>query len=43
MRTWFAVDVPKFYAPITSLLSLTGDRMEWQGLKTLEQLKREKE
>jgi ribosome biogenesis protein BMS1 len=42
MRTWFAVDVPKFYAPITSLLSLTSDRMEWQGLKTLGQLKREK-
>lgn len=42
MRTWFAVDVPKFYAPITSLLSKPIDRIEWQGLKTLGQLKREK-
>ena len=42
MRTWFAVDVPKFYVPITSLLSLPSERSQWEGLKTLGQLKREK-
>jgi hypothetical protein len=34
--------VPKFYALITSLLVPTNERSEWEGLKTLGQLKREK-
>jgi ribosome biogenesis protein BMS1 len=40
MRTWYGLDVPKFYAPITSLLS--NDKAQWEGMKTLGQLKREK-
>lgn len=41
-RTWFKVDVPRFYAPITSLLLPAEDKSQWQGMKTVGQLKREK-
>lgn len=41
-RTWFKVDVPRFYAPITSLLLSPEEKTKWQGMKTLGQLKREK-
>lgn len=41
-RTWFKVDVPKFYAPVTSLLLSPGNKNHWQGMKTVGQLKREK-
>lgn len=40
-RTWFRVDVPKFYAPVTSLLLPMDKKLHWQGMKTLGQLKRE--
>lgn len=42
MRTWYPVDVPKFYTPVTTLLSTKSEKAEWYGLKTLGQLKREK-
>lgn len=41
-RTWFKVDVPKFYAPVASLLLSVEQKTKWQGMKTLGQLKREK-
>jgi ribosome biogenesis protein BMS1 len=41
MRTWYPVDVPKFYTPVTTLLSTRSEKSQWQGLKTLGQLKRE--
>lgn len=41
-RTWFRVDVPKFYAPVTSLLLSDEQKNQWQGMKTVGQLKREK-
>ncbi|XP_064544678.1 ribosome biogenesis protein BMS1 homolog [Drosophila montana] len=41
-RTWFRVDVPRFYAPITSLLLPPEQKSQWQGMKTLGQLKRER-
>ncbi|XP_055843256.1 ribosome biogenesis protein BMS1 homolog [Episyrphus balteatus] len=40
-RTWFRVDVPRFYAPVTSLLLSLDKKQHWQGMKTLGQLKRE--
>ena len=40
-RTWFRVDVPKFYAPVTSLLLPPNEKTQWQGMKTMGQLKRE--
>ncbi|XP_037939810.1 ribosome biogenesis protein bms1 isoform X2 [Teleopsis dalmanni] len=42
-RTWFRVDVPRFYAPVTSLLLCGEEKLQWQGMKTLGQLKRERE
>ena len=41
-RTWFKVHVPTFYAPVTNLLLPTDQKSEWRGMKTLGQLKREK-
>jgi ribosome biogenesis protein BMS1 len=41
-RTWFKVDVPQFYAPITNMLLPVGGKSQWQGMKTLGQLKRER-
>lgn len=42
-RTWFRVDVPQFYTPVTSLLLPLDKKTQWQGMKTLGQLKREKQ
>lgn len=41
-RTWFKVDVTKFYAPVVNLLLPPGNKNAWQGMKTKGQLKREK-
>lgn len=41
-RTWFKVDIPQFYAPVTTMLLPLDAKSEWQGMKTLGQLKREK-
>lgn len=40
-RTWYKVDVPKFYNPVTSLLLPKESKTQWQGMKTTGQLKRE--
>ncbi|XP_078040223.1 ribosome biogenesis protein BMS1 homolog isoform X2 [Augochlora pura] len=40
-RTWYKVDVPKFYNPVTSLLLPADEKNRWQGMKTTGQLKRE--
>ncbi|XP_058829957.1 ribosome biogenesis protein BMS1 homolog [Topomyia yanbarensis] len=41
-RTWFKVNVPNFYAPVTNLLLPPEKKAKWVGMKTLGQLKREK-
>lgn len=41
-RTWFKVDVPKFYAPVTNLLLPDTEKNQWTGMKTVAQLKRER-
>ncbi|CAH0399653.1 unnamed protein product [Chilo suppressalis] len=41
-RTWFKVDVTKFYAPVVNLLLPLGAKNAWQGMKTKGQLKRER-
>nr|CAD7446822.1 unnamed protein product [Timema bartmani] len=41
-RTWYQVDIPKFYTPVTSLLLPSEQKSLWQGMKTQGQLKREK-
>ena len=42
VRTWFRVDVPEFYTPITSLLLPLDAKNTWLGMKTLGQIKRER-
>ncbi|XP_013412523.1 ribosome biogenesis protein BMS1 homolog isoform X2 [Lingula anatina] len=42
VRTWYRVEVPKFYNPLTTLLFPLQQRSQWEGMKTLGQLKREK-
>ncbi|XP_072932447.1 ribosome biogenesis protein BMS1 homolog [Epargyreus clarus] len=42
-RTWFKVDVTKFYAPVVNLLLPVGSKNAWQGMKTKGQLKRERD
>ena len=42
LRSWFAVDVAKFYTPITNLLkNLFDENKKWTGLKRLGELKKE--
>lgn len=41
-RTWFKVDVQKFYAPVTTLLLPENEKNQWIGMKTVGELKREK-
>ncbi|XP_034238787.1 ribosome biogenesis protein BMS1 homolog isoform X2 [Thrips palmi] len=41
-RTWYKVDVPQLYNPVTSLLLPPEKKNEWQGMKTTGQLKRER-
>ncbi|XP_020289704.1 ribosome biogenesis protein BMS1 homolog [Pseudomyrmex gracilis] len=40
-RTWYKVDVPRFYNPVTSLLLPPAEKNHWRGMKTTGQLKRE--
>ncbi|KAJ9582397.1 hypothetical protein L9F63_003250, partial [Diploptera punctata] len=41
-RTWYRVEVPKLYNPVTSLLLPPEQKNLWRGMKTVGQLKREK-
>lgn len=41
-RTWFKVDIAQFYAPVTNMLLPMNSKSQWQGMKTMGQLKREK-
>ncbi|EDS44572.1 ribosome biogenesis protein [Culex quinquefasciatus] len=42
-RTWFKVTVPNFYAPVTNLLLPPQKKAKWVGMKTLGQLKKDKD
>ena len=42
VRTWYPVQVPEFYNPVTSLLLPPAEKNQWQGMKTVGQLRREK-
>jgi len=39
LRTWYPVEPPKFYNPVTSLL--LADKGNWQGMRTVGQLRRD--
>ncbi|CAG9864052.1 unnamed protein product [Phyllotreta striolata] len=40
-RTWFKVDVPKFYNPVNTLLLPALERNSWKGVRTTGEVKRE--
>ncbi|ELU07192.1 hypothetical protein CAPTEDRAFT_169059 [Capitella teleta] len=42
VRTWYPVEVPQFYNPVTTLLLPPDEKTKWLGMKTLGQLKRER-
>merc|ERR1712228_1051475 len=41
VKTWFNVEVPKFYALVTNLLQHPDERSSWRGMRTVGQIKRE--
>jgi len=40
VRTWFTVDVPNFYAPVTNLLLAHNEKNAWKGARTVGEIKR---
>ena len=42
VRTWYPVEVPKFYNPVTTLMLPSAEKNQWLGMKTVGQLRREK-
>ena len=42
VKTWFAIDIPRFYAPVTNLLFPPEEKTKWRGMKTVGEIKREK-
>ncbi|XP_046584794.1 ribosome biogenesis protein BMS1 homolog [Haliotis rubra] len=41
VRTWFQVEVPKFFNPVTTLLLPKSEKSQWVGMKTVGQLRYE--
>jgi len=41
VKTWFTVEVPKFYAIVTNLLQKVEERSSWKGMRTVAEIKRE--
>ena len=41
VKTWFNVEVPKFYALVTNLLQPLEERSAWTGMRTVGQIKRD--
>lgn len=42
LKTWFQVEVPNFYNPVSNLLMPQQERGQWKGLKTVGMLRKEK-
>nr|KAG5696027.1 hypothetical protein BaRGS_013933 [Batillaria attramentaria] len=40
VRTWYPVQVPQFYNPVTTLL--LSDKSQWQGMRTIGQLRHDR-
>lgn len=41
LRTWYPVDIPSYYNPVTSLLLPLGNKTDWLGMRTVSQLRKE--
>ena len=42
LKTWFTVDIPKFYAPVTNILLPPEEKTKWRGMRSVGQIRREK-
>ncbi len=42
VKTWFTVEIPKYFAPVTNMLLPPEERTKWRGMRSLGQIKREK-
>ncbi|KAG5892001.1 hypothetical protein JTB14_007749 [Gonioctena quinquepunctata] len=40
-RTWYKVEAPKFYSPVTTLLLPPEEKNSWRGIRTTGEIKRE--
>ncbi|XP_066142906.1 ribosome biogenesis protein BMS1 homolog [Euwallacea fornicatus] len=41
-RTWYKVDVPEYYNPVTTLLLPSVQKNQWRGVRTTGEIKRER-
>ena len=41
IRTWYPVSLPNFYNPVTTLLLPPDQKEEWQGMRTVGQLRKD--
>ena len=41
VKTWFNVEIPKFYASVVNLLLPPEEKSKWHGMRTVGQIKRE--
>ena len=41
IRTWYPVEIPSYYNPVSSLLLPLGSKEEWQGMRSVGQLRKE--
>lgn len=42
VKTWFTVEIPKFYATVTNLLLPPEQKLKWKGMRTVGEIKRAK-
>ncbi|XP_038061979.1 ribosome biogenesis protein BMS1 homolog isoform X2 [Patiria miniata] len=42
MRTWLPIEIPKFYNPVTTLLLPRDEKDSWTGMRTVSQLRKDK-
>ncbi|XP_022110222.1 ribosome biogenesis protein BMS1 homolog [Acanthaster planci] len=42
MRTWLPIEIPKFYNPVTTLLLPKDEKDSWTGMRTVGQLRKDK-
>ena len=42
VKTWFTVTIPKLYAPVTNLLLHDEEKLNWQGMKTVAEIRKQK-
>jgi len=43
VKTWYKIEIPKYYAPVTNILdkNIDGEKYVWKGMRTTAQIKRD--